>query len=285
MLAASYAEQESKLEMNDSYLDMNNLDLVFSLQLADHRSKHVEILRQDQKKKKKTKKLSKAKLNSRIQQIENGTNVKTEKLVQVELKKAFNVYKKEYLAMHGGSKNPMHNELKVMQKMKKRKEMYAGQIPIEKILAARANKSLLAQLHEDEEWSGRYLQAQSDESYWKKLCKKDRMVRALASSDSFHQMESTLERSDPTINSQIIKQICLAVSNERNTGTHPISRHDTNLVEEERNESEPYYIGFNGNRYTNDETGRDQEEMDMEDDLEEQSEKYSRWGADAAYMD
>ena len=108
------------------------------------------------------------------------------------------------------------------------------------------------------------------------------MVQALASSDSFHQMESTLERSVPTIYSQI-KQTCLAVSNERNTGTPPISRHDTNLVEEERKASEPYFIGFMDRRYTNDDDGRLQEEMDIESDEERSADIYSHWGDDAAF--
>ena len=94
-------------------------------------------------------------------------------------------------------------------------------------------------------------------------------------------MESTLERSDPTTNSPIKGKICLAVS-ESGTGTHPISRHGTNLVEEERKANEPYFTGFMNRRYTNDDDGREQEQMDIDDDYERRyMEQVSRWGKDA----
>jgi len=280
-----HAEMESKHEKEDDHFDLNNFHLVSLPLLVSHREKHVSILCQQQKKKKKTKKMSKAKLNSRIKKIKNGTDAKSEKLVQLEMEKEFKLFRKKYQALHGGSENSRKNELKFEKNMETRKEMYGGQIPLEKILNHRANKSILVQLLADQEWSLRYHQFLTHQTV-KNLSKKSerkRMIRALASSDSFHQMESTLEKSVLTTNSPN-KLTCLAVS-ESCTGPPLISRHDTNLVEEERNESEPYYIGFNERRYTNDEAGRDQEEMDMEDDLEEEREKYSRWGADAAYMD
>ena len=38
-------------------------------------------------------------------------------------------------------------------------------------------------------------------------------------------------------------------------------------------------------RYTNDDDGRLQEEMDIESDEERSADIYSQWGDDAAYMD
>ena len=54
-------------------------------------------------------------------------------------------------------------------------------------------------------------------------------------------------------------------------------------MEEERKASEPYFIGFMDRRYTNDDNGRLQEEMDIESDEERSADIYSHWGDDAAF--
>ena len=127
------------------------------------------------------------------------------------------------------------------------------------------------------------------------------MVQALATSNSFHQIKSTLEKSDPTIiSTQNKKPAC------RSTTNYPRSpsRHDTILVKEEKDKeaevqceekyerqdrietkegsfenswydeeikecAEPFYIGFKGNRYSNNFDGRQQEQDDREDDMDQ----------------
>ena len=250
--------------------------------------------------------MRKSKLNKRIQKIKDGTNAQTEKLVQKKMDTFFQVYKKEVQARYGGSESSIKNEKKfgkyrAFQSVKLREYIHNGQTPLKRCLMGRAQYIKRLDAGPITYWEEL---TQLSQTKKRRKNERKRMVRGLATSNSFHQMESTLESSDPTIiSTQNKKPACRSTTNSFVVTNYPRSpsRHDTTLVEKKKDEEvqceekiecrdrietkessnenslddeeteefvEPFYIGYQGIRYSNDVDGRQQEQDDREDDMD-----------------
>ena len=301
-------KSEALYYQNEVFTNPNNFDEVASHYLKCYRMDQVVIFRQKQESKSGSKRMRKSKLNKRIQKIKDGTNAQTEKLVQKKMDTFFQVYKKEVQARYGGSESSIKNEKKfgkyrAFQSVKLREYIHNGQAPLKRCLMGRAQYIKRLDAGPIAYWDDL---TQLSQTKKRKENERKRMVRGLVTSNSFHQMESTLESSDPTIISttQNKKPACRSTTNSFVVTNYPRSpsRHDTTLVEKKKdgevqceekierrdrietkessNENslddeeteefvEPFYIGYQGIRYSNDVDGRQQEQDDRrEDDMD-----------------